>query len=325
MGCLLYHFRHYEQAAALWETCGDPVSRRNLAVAYFSHLNRPDEALAIMTALTKEYPTDQELVYETVCLMDKMGVDPAKKIALITAHTVTRDDILTELAKAYNQVGQPDEALHTLLSHDFVPCEGGEHAIADQYMFAHLVKGRRALEQNDLPTALGLFREGQVLPQSLGAGIWNHCKRIPLKYHEAVCLERLGERDAAAEIFRYIANTTIEYFSNMHLKELPYYQAKSFDHLGESLKGQHLITRTRRQWEKIAITTDNGYFGTTPFFIPFVDDPKRLRQAQYRYLIALCDEYQGNSTAAKENMARSATLNNENLFALFFDQGNWLM
>lgn len=41
-----------------------------------------------------------------------------------------------ELAKAYNQNFQPEKALQLLLSHVFVACEGGEHAIADQYMYA---------------------------------------------------------------------------------------------------------------------------------------------------------------------------------------------
>ncbi len=31
---------------------------------------------------------------------------------------------------------QPQKALDTLLSHNVIPCEGGEHAIADQYLYA---------------------------------------------------------------------------------------------------------------------------------------------------------------------------------------------
>ena len=51
--------------------------------------------------------------------------------------------------------------------------------------------------------------------------------------------------------------------------ELPYFQALLFNHLGEELKGQHLITKYFREWSKIKDVKDNGYFGTTPFFIPF--------------------------------------------------------
>ena len=318
LGCLLYNKLHYEKAAELWSECEDYISRRNLAVAYFSHLNRGEEAFEIMKALTDERPDDEEMLYETICLMDKLRKAPEEKISLITSHKITRDDILTELAKAYNQAFMPDKAIEALMSKSFVPCEGGEHAIADQYMFAYLTKGRTALEKGDAECAIGFFREGQVLPQSLGAGIWNHCKLVPLKFLEAVCLVKLGEKAKADEIFRYISTIEIEYFSNMHLKELPYFQALSFCCLGEELKGQHLITKYLREWSRIKDTVDNGYYGTTPFFIPFVDEPARLRRAQYLYLTALCEDFMGNDTAAKEKICESVSLNSDNLFALSF-------
>ena len=320
LGCLLYNKLHYEEAAKLWGNNKDYISRRNLAVAYFSHLNKPQEALSIMKALVNERKTDQELVYETICLMNKMGISPKEKIDLITSRKITRDDILTELSKAYNQAFMPDKAIKALMNHDFVPCEGGEHAIADQYMLAFLIKGKEALLNGDINKALEFFRKGQVLPQSLGAGIWNHCKLIPLKFHEALCLENKGEKVRADEIFRYIATTEIEYFSNMHLKELPYFQALSFNHLGEDLKGQHLINKYLREWEKIKDIKDNGYFGTTPFFIPFVDKPEKLRKSQYLYLTGLCADYMGDYDLAKQKLSESVSLNNENMLALFFEK-----
>lgn len=318
LGCLLYNKLHYNEAAELWEQCDDYIARRNLAVAYFSHLGRAEEALCIMKSLVNERTDDEELLYETVCLMNKMGIAPTDKIDLITLHKVTRDDVLTELSKAYNQAFMPDKAIETLMSHNFVPCEGGEHAIADQYMFAYLVKGKTELENGNYEKAIEFFKEGQVLPQALGAGIWNHCKLIPLKFHEAICLEIIGEKAKADEIFRYIATTEIEYFSNMHLKELPYFQALSFNHLGDELKGQHLITKYFREWSKIKDTRDNGYFGTTPFFIPFVDEPARLRKAQHLYLTGLCEEYMGNKERAKLHLKESVRLNNDYMFAIFF-------
>ena len=324
LGCLLYNKLHYEKAAELWENASDNyIAKRNLAVAYFSHLNKSDEALSIMKELITQRPDDEELLYETVVLMDKMRISATEKINLLTSHRTTRDDVLTELAKAYNQAFKPEKAVETLMSHDFVPCEGGEHAIADQYMFAYLVMGKRDLDSGNVKNAMELFRKGQILPQSLGAGIWNHCKLIPLKYHEALCLEKLDKKAEADEIFSYIANVTIEYFSNMHLKELPYWQAKAFMHLGEPTKAQHLITKYLREWDKIQYTSDNGYFGTTPFFIPFIDEPQRLRKAQHLYLTSLCADY-ANEKCAKEKIGESIKLNNDNLFALYFDTFGFL-
>jgi tetratricopeptide (TPR) repeat protein len=166
--------------------------------------------------------------------------------------------------------------------------------------------------------ALEIFRKGQVLPQSLGAGIWNHCKLVPLKYFEAVCLERLGDKVSADEIFRYIATIGIEYFSNMHLKELPYYQAWAWRHLGEELKAQRLITKYRREWKDIDKVIDNGFFGTTPFFISFTDNPKQLRRAQHCYLNALIADFTGDKEKAQAYISESLALNSENLPALTF-------
>ena len=323
LGCLLYNKRHYGEAARLWEGCADYISKRNLAVAYFSHLGRSEEALTMMKALVEERPNDHQLLFETIWLMNKMGIDPMEKIALILAHPTDRDDVITELSKAYNQALQPDKALEVLNGHSFVPCEGGEHAIADQYMFAYLVKGKTAMEQGEIEKALELFREGQILPQSTGAGIWNHCKRIPLKYHEACCLEILGQKAEADEIFAYIANVTIEYFSNMHLKELPYYQAMAWEHLGQPIKGQHLITKYLRNWSEIEKVKDNGFFQTTPFFISFVDEPVHLRKAHHLYLNALCHAYMGTGKA-EAMMAESLDLNNETMFATFFAKFGFL-
>ncbi len=317
LGCLYYNKLQYEKAAALWESSEDNyIAKRNLAVAYFSHLGREEDALEIMKEVLKDRPFDEEMLYETVILMDKMVISPEEKVKLITSHETNRDDVLTELAKAYNQMFMPDKAIETLMSHDFVPCEGGEHAIADQYMFAYLVKGKTELEKGNIKEALDMFREGQILPQSLGAGIWNHCKLVPLKYHEALCLEKLGKKADADAIFSYIANITIEYFSNMHLKELPYWQAKSFLHLGDNTKAQHLITKYIREWKKIEHIKDNGYFGTTPFFIPFVDQPQKLRYAQYLYLMSLCSDF----TDIENKLAESVSLNNDNLFGLYFNK-----
>ena len=334
LGDLLYHKLHYSRAATLWQQAIEQIEKgqqdslenqakaalagalRNLAIAYFSHLNREREALTLMEKALAVCPDEEQLLYETAVLMDKLGVEPAKKLELLSGQATTRDDILVELAKAYNQSFQPDEALKVLMSHDFVPCEGGEHAIADQYMFAYLIKGLTAYKAGNVQEAQEFFAKGQVLPQSLGAGIWNHCKLIPLKYHQALCMKARGDYKAAEEIWEYIAGTKVEYFSNMHLKELPFYQAMSLMLLDRKTEAVQIITKYLREWDKIKDVKDSGYFGTTPFFISFMDDPAKLRKAQHLYLTGLCCVAKGDRAEFEKRMKASAALNNENLFAL---------
>lgn len=317
LGCLLYSRQDYSAAARLWQVCGDKISKRNLAVAYFSHLNKKEEALELMKALCAAHPEDEELTYEAVCLMDKMSVEPREKIDFINSHKVTRDDILIELAKAYNQADLPDEAIGTLMSHSFVPCEGGEHAIADQYMLAYMIKGKKAQAAGDYIAALRLYTEGLTLPQSLGAGVWNHTKRVPLKYHIALCLDALGRGDEAADIYRYISEIKLEYFSNMYLKELPFYQALSLERLGRNGDADALAAATFEAWDKIKEVRDNGYFATTPFFIPFVDEAATMRRAQHLFLTGLIGLYKKEPSAG-EKLAESLRLNSDNMAAVFW-------
>ncbi|MBQ8416526.1 MAG: DUF5107 domain-containing protein [Clostridia bacterium] len=321
LGDLLYHKRQYQGAAKLWESCSQtPVVKRNLAIAYFSHLGKEETALSLMKEALAEAPKDSELLYETVVLMNKSGAAPKEKIELLMSHTFNRDDLYTELAKSYNQNKEYEKAIETLMSHNFVPCEGGEHAIADQYMFAHFAMGMREWKAKNYTAALELFQKGQILPDSLGAGIWNHCKRIPYRFGEALCLEALGKKDEANKIYEYISETEIEYFSNMHLPELAFWRALSYDRRGMSLHSRQLITKYRRQWNEMFDVKDNGFFATTPFFMPFIEAPERLRRAKALYLSAFCDLYAQNTAVAQEKMAESYALNNDNLFAQFFSE-----
>jgi tetratricopeptide (TPR) repeat protein len=240
LGCILYHKRQYEKAAKLFSECKTSyIAKRNLAVAYYSHLDRHEDAKKLMSELINERPDDAELLYEGIGQMN---------------------------------AGNYEKALEYLT-------------------------------------------EGQILPQSLGAGIWNHCKYIPMRYRAALCLDALGRHEEANEIYRYISSTEIEYFSNMHLPELPYYQAMSYDKLGECFKSRALITKYIRIWKNMDGVTDNGFFQTTPFFMPFIEEPKRLRLAKALYLNALIDRYLGNDDEADRKLCESYKNNNDNLFA----------
>lgn len=79
-------------------------------------------------------------------------------------------------------------------------------------------------------------------------------------------MKKLGKTEEAKAIWQYIATIEIEYFSNMHLKELPYYQAIAWTHLGNDLKARASFTKYYRECKNIKVKKDNGFFGTTPLF-----------------------------------------------------------
>ena len=70
-----------------------------------------------------------------------------------------------------------------------------------------------------------------------------------------------------------------------------------------------------RAWSAFEDVVDNGFFATTPFFMPFIEEPKRLRRSKALYFNGLVDRYLGRDAEADAKMAESFKLNNDNLFA----------
>lgn len=185
--------------------------------------------------------------------------------------------------------------------------EQSTHDEPDNYMtyrslaiacFSHL--NRKAEAAGDFETALSVFRQALTLPATLGAGIWNRCKYVPYQYQIAVCLEKLGKKAEADEIFRTILDIEIEFFSKMHLRELPWYQALSAEHLGLQQKAWNLMGKAKRIWTAELDKVDNGFFATTPFFISFAQPASELRKAYYGYLLGLVSLYEGENEQAAE-------------------------
>ena len=225
-----------------------------------------------------------------------------------------RDDVCMELARAYNQNGDYKKALELLGNHTFVPAEGGEHAVAEQYMFAHHAIGRGLLSEKKFEKAVESFRKAQVLPQNLGAGLWHEARLVPHQYYEAVCLDGMGEKEKAEEIYRHIVCLTVDYFSNMHLPELPWYQAMSHARMGDGLKGRALMDGCLRDWTKARDITDPGYFAATPFFMSYCDNAAEMRGAFYSYLLGFVYKFAGDNDKSGELFSKSAALEPYNLW-----------
>lgn len=324
LGCLLYDKRQYSEAAALFAeaTRLEPdnyMAYRSLAVAYFSHLDRKDEAVQLMEK-ARALHCSQQILYESVILLDLMGADPAEKLRLLKPHSSTfrRDDLFVELAKAYNQNRQPDEALRVLMNHTFIACEGGEHAIADQYMFAYFQLGAEKQRVGAYDEALRAFSDAMTLPQSLGSGIWNRCKYVPYQFRMAQCLEKLGRGGEARELYETILSIQLDFFSRMHLPELPYYQARAAEALGLPQRAWNILGCAKRQWSRALEQTDNGFFATTPFFISFVQQPAILHRAYYLYLLAFIALFCGETERARSMFRESCLLNGDSMFCRFY-------
>ena len=292
LGCLLYGKGLFEEGMARFEKVlsqkEDYRAYRNLAAGYYSHKNDKKTALKLIKKAAALAPIDEkQITFETVYVMAKTGADPKEIEDFILARDYDRDDVTVELARAYNHQNKPDQALQVLLERNFVACEGGEHYIADEYMYAYYLKGKKAFEERNYEQAVACFEKAQNLPQSLGSGLWNDIKKVPYQYFQAKTLERLGKEKEANAIYRSFEKYKFDYFTDMYLYTFAYYLAKGLEAQGKMEQANALILKRKAEFENAFNQETLGYFGTTPFFISFIDEARSARELHYAYPLYL--------------------------------------
>ena len=110
----------------------------------------------------------------------------------------------------------------------------------------------------------------------------------------------MGETAAADELYKHILKLQKDYFTEMHLKALPYYQALALKHFGKDLEARAMIDAARKDWQKKMQVEDAGFFQTTPFFISFSTRADIARKACFSSLLGYAEDFIGNTDAAKE-------------------------
>ncbi len=299
LGCLEFAHRRYDEAYKLWKECGNFEAARCRAV-YLWKMGKHDEAMEELDRAIANCADCDQLIYEKAYLLNHMGYDAKKSEEIIASYVpdikVARDDVCTEWASAAIRAGDYDKALWILNNHEYIPCEGGETIIAKQHINAHLGKGIDFYNNGEYSRALDELRIAQVIPDNLGAGLWHEDPLVPSKYREAMTLIKLDRADDAAKIFEYIEGIYVDFFSNMHLPELPVYQALAKIRLGKGEEGIAYCRKFRDEWAAARARKDSGYFNTTPFFISYLDDATTMRAAYYDRLINFADSVINGNT-----------------------------
>ena len=178
LGCLLYDKRRYEEAIARWRRAARldpafPTVHRNLGIAEFNVLGRPERALSAYRRAHRAEPTDARVLYELDQLRKRLGHDPAARLHALEAEPATvleRDDLTVELVTLLNLAGRYREAVEVLSARRFHPWEGGEGLVSAAWVVAHRELAREALANGDAPTAVEHARAAMHYPPNLGEG-----------------------------------------------------------------------------------------------------------------------------------------------------------
>ncbi|HJA92299.1 MAG TPA: DUF5107 domain-containing protein [Candidatus Eisenbergiella merdipullorum] len=296
LACMKYHHKEYKEAEILWERAlkkrpKDAGLLRDLAVVSYSHTDKDGRkrASVLLEQARLADPHSEQLLWEAAYVALRNGYAPETVLEWFrkTDPVSIRDDIMIEWVRALNMADRSEEALDLMEEHRFIPCEGGEHAVAEQYMFACHNIGRKILIQDRVSEALGWFRRAQRFPGNLGAALWNEGLLAPHRYFEALCLEKLGEFEAAREIWKDLTSIERGYFSNFYFAELPCWQALCCKRLGRDTEARRLLSGQIHAYEKALDSRVPGFFKATPFFISYIEPAEEQKKAACHWQLSM--------------------------------------
>ena len=133
LGNLWYDKRRYPTAIAAWERSSRedetfPTVWRNLSLAYFNKMNRPDEAVALLEKAFRLDHTDARVLMELDQLYKRLNRPHIERLCFLEQHidiVMTRDDLYLEYVTLLNQTGQYREAIRRIDQRKFHPCDPG--------------------------------------------------------------------------------------------------------------------------------------------------------------------------------------------------------
>ena len=314
LGCILYNAQLYSDAAALWEKSirylpDFYIPYRNLALAYFNHLDRAQDALPLLRRAVELHPNDGTLLTEVATVMQKLGGSFAENAEFLAANKPidVTDQIQLTIARAYNAAGLFDKAEETMRSHIFSPGEGAEYATAEPYMYACFARGRRAMKEGRFEDALKDFRASQSMPENLNVGFWNESVMMPYRYYEAAALKALGKTDEADAIIQKLCAMKDVGMWNMG-GEFVYYSAMAVRLGGEEMRAQKIMRDAILSWERELAEGCTYHRVIGPLYNCFVGNGTTNRLAVLYGMLGYGKLYNGDVAGAKELFTRSIAL-----------------
>ena len=301
LGNWLYDRRRYEEAITAWERAGAldpsfPLTWRNLGIAYFNLRHSAKNAESAYRKARDADPGDARVLFEADQLAKRLSRPAVQRLADLEAHrdlVDRRDDLGTELATLYNDLGRYDVALAYIASRRFHPWEGGEGLVSGEYVRAHLRLGQAALAEKRPEEARRHLEAAMHYPENLGEGRHLLTPEHDLHYHLALACEALGDRDGARRELALAADPRPSQQPPMIpvplFSEATYWRALALRRQGETAAAAQLLEdlRAAAQRQSEAEVRIDFFATSLPAFLLFEDDLARRNRAQSRYLEGL--------------------------------------
>ena len=307
LGNLLYDRRRYEEAISLWRRSAKldptfPTVQRNLGIAEFNVLGRPERALTAFRRALRADPSDARVLYELDQLRKRLGHRPQSRLKALERQrpvVLRRDDLSVELVTLLNRVGRYRDAIEVLTSRRFHPWEGGEGLVSGQWLVAHRELARLALRAGDPTAASQLVHTAMTYPHDLGEGAHLLTPQNESQQLLGDCLRRAGSEAEAVKWLERAA--TRQGDPDAPPADGPFWQALALRALGREDEAlaclESLASAAARQ---AADDVRVPYFATSlPALLLFDDDLTRRSHQEARYLEGLALLGRGQKPAAR--------------------------
>jgi tetratricopeptide (TPR) repeat protein len=276
LGNLLYDHQP-ERAIKYWETSRDlndkfSTVHRNLGQSYARMENDIPRAIASLEAAIECDKTDPRVFYELDLLYESGGTPPEKRLKLLQDNhhiIIKRDDALAREIALLVILQQYDKAIELLAGRNFHTWEGGGY-IHNIYVDAHLLRGKKKLDNKKYQEALNDFEAALEYPENLRVGRPRRDRRTcQTFFFIAQAHEALGDNQKAKEYFEKsaaveVGRSELSYYKGLALQKLGQEDkaAKIFDDLIASAKPGQSVEFFAKFGEKQAhnIRTANNHY-----------------------------------------------------------------
>jgi len=311
LGNLLYDKRRYHEGIGMWRRASRldpdfPTVHRNLGIAEFNILGRPDRALAALRRAHRVDPHDARVLYELDQLRKRVGHPPAVRLRSLERQrrvVLARDDLSVEYVTLLNRSGRYGEAAEILSERRFHPWEGGEGLVSQQWVVAHRELARVMLRAGNPGVAAELVRAAMDYPHNLGEGKHLLTRENELQLLLAECLRAADAPDASREWLARAARPQGD--PDAPADDSLYWQALALRALGDDDGADERLEALRKAAVEQADTDVRiPYFATSlPTLLLFDDDLTERAQQEARYIQGLALLGRGHRQPARSHFS----------------------
>lgn len=324
LGNLWYDKRQYTPAIAAWERSSRedetfPTVWRNLALAYFNKLNRPEEAVLLLEKAFRLDPTDARVLMELDQLYKRLNRPHTVRMAFLEQHmdiVITRDDLYLEYVTLLNQTGQYREAIRRIDQRKFHPWEGGEGKVPAQYQIARLELAKELIARKEYDEALTRIEECYAYPPHLGEGKLPGAQENDFNYYKACILQQLGKQKEAHDLLLKASMGDSQPAAAMYYNDQKpdkiFYQGLAFRKLGQEKEARSRFNKLITYGEEHLFDIFRmDYFAVSlPDLLIWEDDMDKKNRIHCNYLMALGHLGLGNTAKAEHFFEVAASMDN---------------